>query len=144
MMPRRLHPYSQTGCSGVDIFFASRDRIFPALRVPSSATSVSPDRFPALVARLVAHPCSAPSILRPRRPRLAGASDDDEDRNTGNPAMAPLVWLVMGNGADRHGDGARRTVVVIGSGMVLVIMWISRKAGADRLRDSANAWRSCR
>jgi hypothetical protein len=42
---------------------------------------------------------------------------------------------------DRHWDGARRTAVVIGSGMVLVIMAVesSRKAGADRLRDSANA-----
>jgi hypothetical protein len=45
------------------------------------------------------------------------------------------------DGADRHWDGAQRTVVVIGSGMVLVIMAVesSRKAGAGRLRDSADA-----
>jgi hypothetical protein len=46
-------------------------------------------------AALVAHPL-VPSTLAPRRPRPADASDSDEDRNTGNPVVAPLIWLVLG------------------------------------------------
>jgi hypothetical protein len=40
----------------------------------------------------------APDLVSryPRRPRPADASDSDEDRNTGNPVVAPLIWLVLG------------------------------------------------
>jgi hypothetical protein len=48
----------------------------------------------------------APDLVSryPSRPRLAGSSHADEDRNTGNPVMAPLVWLVADAGAGRFRD----------------------------------------